>query len=93
MGRTITPKYRVEAEFADNTGTRCAWNVRTNCGRADGPATEANLAKWVDALERSTQPGGCNCHLSPIVVFSARIIKQATGDVVAAYRGPSFVVL
>jgi hypothetical protein len=93
MGRITTPKYRVEARFADNTGTTCAWRVRDNYGRGKGNPTAENLAKWVGALECSTLPGGCNSHLDPIVVFSAKIIEQRTGHVMATYRGPSFVVL
>lgn len=92
MGRSTTPKYRVEAIFFDGTRTRGAWQVRSNVGHSDGKPCDINLSRWAADLEASTQPGGANAHLQPIVVASACIVEQATSRIVAQYRGPSFVV-
>ncbi len=94
MGKSSTPTYRVEAEFSDGTGTKGAWQVKAAYGiPGNGQPTAANLAKWVEALESSSRPGGCNAHIGPLTVFNARIIRQSTRQTVATYRGPSFVVV
>jgi hypothetical protein len=38
---------------------------------------------------RSPKGNGCNAHLGRQVVASAKVIHQATGEVVATYEEPS----
>ena len=76
--------------------TPAEWRTRTRqCGQipAHGKPTEENLAQYVQAFEASTQAEGPNAHLGPVVVFSAYIKDQRTGEVKATYQGPSFVVV
>lgn len=60
MGRTITPKYKVEVSTAHPTTvhTPSCWD-----GRHAGRANAKNLATWVDLFNASLQPGMCNSHL------------------------------
>jgi hypothetical protein len=92
MSRSTTPAYRYEMVTTGNGEcTPAAWNVGGRYGY--GRPTAANLEKFLKAFEESTKPGGCNAHLGTTVVFSAKIIHQASHKVVATYRGPSFVVV
>lgn len=87
MGTTTTPTYRVEISvFGPFTWTAQAWATKHY-----GRPTDATLAAAVADIEASTRPEGVNAHLGETVVSSARVIRQATDEVVAAYRGPSFV--
>lgn len=88
MGRTITPTFRVEYVMFGNIGiTSSAWYTRH-----EGHPDDENLRRHVEKLEDSSKPGGCNAHCGPMVVASAKIIRQKTDEVVANYKGPAFVV-
>lgn len=81
MGRSYTPKYRVEMVL-DNSARTCeqiAWDKRY------GRANKANLAKLIASIESSTQPGGVNAHLGIKSFISATIVNQLNGDLVAFY--------
>lgn len=91
MGRSTTPAYRYEMVTTGGSQTPGAWYVGRRCGH--GSPTNVNLTKYVKAFEESTKQGGVNAHLGTTVVFSAKIIRQSTQEVVATYRGPSFVVV
>ena len=56
---------------------------------ADGKPTTENLQKHCLHYEASTQPGGCNQHLGPTKILSARIVDQNDMSVVAEYRRAS----
>lgn len=96
MGRSIKPTFRVE--YHDNPFApvdlglhRCmCWNTKIW-----GRATEANLAAWRDKMNEGFAAGGCNEHISKargyvVRVSHARIVRQATGEVVAEYAMPMF---
>jgi len=74
--------------------TPAEWRTRSR-GQLPGygKPTEENLAAYVRHFENSTKVGGCNAHLGTTVVFSASVRDHRTGQVVATYRGPSFVVV
>jgi len=95
MGRSTTPAYRVELHAAECGLTPMAWNVRDHYQvKGYGKPTPANLATFVKGLEDSFTPSGVNGHIGhPLTVQSARIIRQSTGEVVARYTGPAFVVV
>jgi hypothetical protein len=81
MGRSYTPKYRVELvvdNSARSTGT-IAWDRRY------GRATTTNLTKIIRSIEASFQPGGANAHLKPVSYISATIVDQSSGNLVAFY--------
>jgi len=70
--------------------TPAGWDERGRCGyRSPDKANEAHLKAYVEVFEASTQPDGCNAHIGPTKVLSARIIKQSTGQVVAVYSPES----
>jgi hypothetical protein len=56
-----------------------------------GRPTAENLQAYIKHFEASTKADGCNSHLGLSVVFSAFIRDQRTGEILATYRGPSFV--
>ena len=97
MGKSYTPKYRVETR--DNTAkpwaapnARQAWLVKDY-----GRATDENLAAWVRVTNRSFKSGGVNFHVSvaagvEVHINWARIVEQATGEVVAEYFMPMFEI-
>jgi hypothetical protein len=64
MGR---PAFVVEYVLAGNRSrmTPARWQGQAN---RDGRASQKNLAKHVAVLMDSTQPGGCNDHLSLDIV-------------------------
>ena len=58
-----------------------------------GRPSDATLKAHVERFEASCQPGGVNSHIGPLVVWSAKIIRQSTGEVIATYKGPLFAVV
>ena len=59
-GRTITPKYVIRIPGS----TDAAWDVGTRGQlRGAGQPNDANLARYMDALLKSMEPGGHNEHL------------------------------
>lgn len=88
MGRTVTPTYRME--YWDQGGHhQQAWS---------GRPTNANLAKYIRAHIKSLKKGGVNYHVSLALKYipvphKARIVRQKTGDVVATWKAPSFMVI
>lgn len=91
MSSSHTPTYRVEySSVVDITRgqrvgmTPCAWR------RPDGRPTAANLERHVRGFEESTLPGGVNAHCGITRVGSARLVRQADGEVMATYAPPMF---
>ena len=90
MGRVVTPTFRLEIE-TDSPRFRFsnqAWNVRSNntAVPGSGQPTPDNIARWVRDFEASCQPGGCNSHVGITHITKARIIRQATDEVVAEWQ-------
>lgn len=88
MGRSTTPKYRIEFTTT-RPGCWCTpqfWDVRGRNGcPGNGLPTTQNIEKWVQALEESCQPGKPNAHVGPLQIKTARIVNQFTGEVVASW--------
>jgi hypothetical protein len=73
--------------------TPMEWRTKSATNRPGyGKPTAENLKAFVERFEASTKPGGCNDHLGLSIVTSAKIVRQATKEVLATYTGPSFVV-
>ncbi len=96
MGKTITPKYRVE--FRDND--RNAWSIFKrqiwDC-KAYGKPTAKNLATWREKMNTSFDNGGVNFHISKaagfiVYISHAKIVSQKSGEIVAEYTMPMFEV-
>jgi hypothetical protein len=85
MARDLTSTYVVEIRTPGFGWTPAAWH----CGR-NGRPTEANLAQYVEDLEKSTMPGGCNAHLGATRVARAWIRRNTIGGAtVASYAAPA----
>lgn len=98
MGRDRLITYTVEMVITGKSGTKACtpaeWRTRAQ-GQFPGygkPNAE-NLKTYIEKFEGSTKADGPNAHLGEQVVFSAFIKDQRTGQIMATYRGPSFVVV
>lgn len=80
MSTTRTPAYRMELTLEKGTVTPFGWDVKGRYGK--GPANEANLRKYVEALEAATYPGGAN-EMGDFKVVRATLVNQRTDKVVA----------
>ena len=89
MGRTITPTYRVEVENHPGIWRNyCAWDSKSY-----GRACHLNLERWRATLNASFNPTGVNAHIgSKGRIYSVRLVRQSTGQVVAAYYANTFPV-
>lgn len=109
MGRTVTPKYRVE--YRDNLLSmgrtrpdavsrvdRKAVNIMAWKAKEDGRANAENLAKWRNGFNASFQADGSNAHLAEAFgaiphIHFARIVRQSDDSVVAEFTAPMFEVV
>ncbi len=99
MGKSYTPAFRIEVDDVrrpDGSGyihsTGAAWR------REYGRPTSKNLGEYMRRLNDSLKPGGVNAHISRSYGFmpfhsSARIVRQSTGETVAAWEAPLFSVV
>ena len=79
MGRSITPKYRLETDTRLGHLTPLAWL---------GPATVERVARYILDLNESFIAGGVN-HVPrerPIIVVAARLVEQRTGRIVITWE-------
>ncbi len=88
MGRTVTPKYRVEMIETGVMPTKMAWK---------GRATDEALRKYVFAYADSLKAGGVNEHVAKALGFvpfpqEAKIVNQFTNEVVATWKAATFQV-
>ena len=92
MGRTITPKYRIE--FTELGGSKQqSWDAKSY-----GRANAKNLERWRTSLNNSYLPGQVNYHISKALntiphVSYARLVNQKTGEVVAEAKMSTFEVV
>ena len=94
MGKVYTPTFR--AEVRDNTSQawfHSAWNVKDH-----GRPTDKNAERYRRSLNESLKIGGVNEHISKAAGFlvhtsAVRVIRQATGQVVASAKAPLFEVV
>lgn len=93
MGRIVTPTYRVE--YRDNSQPQ--WKPMIWDCKLYGRPTMANLEAWRQGYNRSFGPDGHNWHVSQAVGYvihinRARIIRQKSGEIMAAVTMPLFEV-
>jgi hypothetical protein len=89
MGRSVTPKFRVEYKTNDGREAVMCWNDPLH-------ADAETLEHWRVTMNKSFQPGGVNGHLSTKAVLhitSARLVHQKTGKTVATATMPMFEVV
>ena len=77
MGKSYTPKYRLETPGF----THMCWN-----SKQDGRPTIENLRKYRDQMEKSFLPGGVNEHLGIRKMGPCRIVNQFTRETVAELK-------
>lgn len=102
MGKTVTPKYRVEYKTNGLTSAdrlswkQMIWDVSAGPNRTGyGAPSVENLMRWRDKYNASFEPNGVNFHLSEsagfiLRIFNCRIVNQRTGKVVIQYTAPMF---
>lgn len=73
MGRSYTPKYRIEF---DNS-TPFSWDSKSY-----GRPTIVNLRKFRDSMNDSFLPGGANEHIKGWKVMGCKVVNQFTGETV-----------
>lgn len=95
MGKTITPKYRVEISYISFTEKRIktdsfAWDIKRH-----GKPTNENAKKFRDAMNESLNKGGSNENLrdNQSDYCNTEIKDQKTGEVIAEFIPPLFEVL
>ena len=93
MGRSYTPTYRVEFDVqpAGMTYTPSGWDSREH-----GRPSAAALERYVRTLNASVLRGGVNYDPAAKMiprVWSARIVRQSTGEVVANWKAAPFEVM
>lgn len=90
MGKTHTPKYRLETREQGKTLMRSymSWYVKEY-----GTASDKNLELWLRSFNKSLESGGINEHVGINArVSEAKIVNQKTGVCVAHYQVPMFEV-
>lgn len=96
MGRSTTFKYRIE-EGSDKRGWKTFGGWRC-ADKGKGKPTDANLARWRNAMNASFLPGGVNHNKNYADRYSRtipqvdglRLVEQSTGRVVAVAPMPMF---
>lgn len=88
MGVIVDAPYRLEMFGGGYHWSGQTWHTRPRPMfgiRADGPATDAGLAAYMEGFIKSMEPGGANEHLGGHAPTAARLVKQSTGDIVAKW--------
>ncbi len=86
MGTTRSIPLVVTMVLDRGMATPAEWRTRARGSAPSfGKPTAANLAAYVKAFEDSTAPDGCNAHIGPRRVISAKIVRQATHEILATY--------
>jgi len=81
MGRSTTPKYRLEMKIKGIWQSQ-AW---------EGKPTNLRLAQYRDGYNQSLKKGGANEHLGTNYwATDARIVRQSTNEIVVNFTAPSF---
>jgi len=93
MGRSTTPRYRIDAVMTNRRSYVQAWN----CERYGTP-TLKSAARWREAINKSFLPGGVNFGISESLgrierVFNFQVIDQRDNRVVVDYKAPMFEVV
>lgn len=86
MGKTITPKYRVDFQRKSNWLVFSSWNSK----QAGKPSVE-NLIKFREKYNASLKKGGCNEHIGIAgMVGNLRIVDQKLNFTLVKITGPLF---
>jgi hypothetical protein len=94
MGKSITPKYRLE--YYDNNRKIMPYIQGWSC-KEHGRPTDKTLEKYLYSLGKSFEIGGVNKHISKskgFILYPCKgyIIEQKTNQIVATWKAPMFMV-
>jgi len=94
MGRTLTPKYRIELTYVDYLNKRISVQSFAYSVKEHGKPNTDNAKKFRDGMNESLNLGGTNEHLriGQSDYSKATIIEQSTSNVVAEFNPPMFEV-
>lgn len=84
MGRSSTPKYRIEFAGGSHFVTAAAWP-----GEYLGKPSKTKLAQYMAKHEESLREGGANAHLNTVGYVpptSARVIRQSDDALIAEFK-------
>lgn len=87
MGKTRTPKYRIEMRMSEGWSMVCEYNKKPNY---------SSLKAYIDEFHESMNKGNCNEHLREktiLMVNNAKVIEQKTDKVLCEYIAPLFYVI
>ena len=100
MGKSYTPKYRVEyldnaKRMVDPLSPRFGWKTMTWDAKRNGAPTSANVERLRVAMNVSFLPGGVNEHVSiesgtVVHIYRMRLVHQKSGATVAETSAPAF---
>ena len=82
MGKSYTPKYRIEFWDCQGVKAQQAWR---------GAITKKALGEWVVKYEDSLKAGGVNFHISQMLKYipfveKALVVRQADGVIMTAWK-------
>ena len=88
MGKTTTPRYRVEVTCVSSCMSPIIWRVKGLYGtKGYGTPNERNLARFVQMYNDSFAVGGVNEQCGPgSVIVAAKIIDQFSDVTVAEWK-------
>jgi hypothetical protein len=95
MGRTLTPKYSLEASFVDFANKKLG-SLRMGWPSKLGKPTNKKAEAWVRGFNESLKPGGANAHLRATQSDLGRVTVRYNvhgGLTVAEYSPPLFQIL
>ena len=95
MGRTITPKYRIELPCIDfGQRKRVIHSFAWDCKR-DGKPSVKNGLRFMQGYNDSYKTGGSNEHLKNMFsdYLDFKIIEQKGNILIASYKAAMFTVI
>lgn len=93
MGRTHTPKYRIELTFVDFIARKKSVASFAYMVDEHGPATEVGAKKYRDGMNDSLKTHNAHLANGQSPYSNATIVRQSDGEVVAQYVAPAFEIV
>lgn len=93
MGKTTTPKYRIELTYVDFITRKKAVASFAYMVGEQGPATEVGAKKYRDGMNASLKTHNAHLADGQSPYSNATIVRQSDGVVVAEYKAPMFEVV
>ena len=93
MGRSYTPKYRIEVKCNVPMDWLGCWDSKQY-----GRVSNVNAEKYRTTFNQSFLPGGVNAHVSEargVVpwIYHVDVVRQSDGKVMASAHAPAFEIM